>query len=73
MADLSLWALAGSHRWAGSARRAISRLGDGERREFMLCTKRIWQGVLWIATSAMFAFSHEGEGRTSFVCATMFN
>jgi hypothetical protein len=52
---------------------AISQIGDGECREFMLCTKRIWQGVLWIATSAMAAFSHEGEGRTSFVCATVVN
>src|SRR5260221_12219021 len=30
--------------------------------------KWIWKGDLWIATSAMSAFSHEGEGRTSFVC-----
>jgi hypothetical protein len=54
------WALMGLHQWAGSAPGAIPQIGDGECREFMLCTKWIWKGVLWIATSAMSAFSHEG-------------
>jgi hypothetical protein len=33
----------------------------------------MWKGVLWIATSAMSAFSHEEERRTSFVCAPLLN